>query len=184
MMRHAAIAVLAMSSVAYGAAQQAAPSFDVASVKSNRSGLPNTIFGMPGGGRLTATNAQLREIIRLAYGGPDFLIVDAPDWIRAERFDIVAKADGNPERDQLFLMLRRLLADRFKLVIRTEKRELPVYALLRAKADGPLGPRLRPAAADCAAIMVAVRQGQPLPKSNRILCGGGLTRPGTIAIGV
>jgi uncharacterized protein (TIGR03435 family) len=57
---------------------------------------------MPGGGRFIATNAPLRELVRVAYDIPDFLLVDAPDWMRTERFDIVAKAEGS-------LMVRSLI---------------------------------------------------------------------------
>ena len=46
-------------------------------------------------------------------------------------------------------MLRSLLADRFKLVVRQEKRELPVYALVKARSDGGLGPRMKASAVDC-----------------------------------
>ena len=138
---------------------------------------------MPPGGQFTATNAPLREIIRAAYSPlPDFLIVGAPDWIRTERFDIVAKAEGNPERAQLFLMLRTLLTDRVKLAVHRETREIPIYALVRVKPGGPLGPRLRSAAVDCVALMAAAQKGTPLPPSNRILCGT-RARAGTIAIG-
>jgi uncharacterized protein (TIGR03435 family) len=182
-MRHAAIAGLLMSLVALAAAQQATPSFEVATIKPNHSGLPFVNFGMPPGGQFTATNAPLREIIRAAYGPlPDFLIVGAPDWIRTERFDIVAKAEANPERAQLFLMLRTLLTDRVKLAVHREMREIPIYALVRVKPGGPLGPRLRPAAVDCVALMAAAQKGTPLPPSNRILCGT-RARAGTIAIG-
>jgi uncharacterized protein (TIGR03435 family) len=181
--RHAAIAGLLVGLVAHGAAQQATPSFEVASIKANHSGLPFVNFGMPPGGQFTATNAPLREVIRVAYSPlPDFLIVGAPDWIRTERFDIVAKAEGNPERAQLFLMIRTLLADRVKLAVHREMRELPIYALVRAKPEGPLGPRLRPAAADCVALMAAAQKGTPLPPANRILCGS-RSRGGTLAIG-
>jgi len=182
-MRHAAIAVVLLALAAHAAAQPATPAFDVASVKANHSGLPTVNFGMPGGGRFTATNAPLREIIRVAFDNvPDFLIVDAPEWIRVERFDISARAEGGPDRDQLFTMIRTLLADRFKLATHRETRELPQYTLMRAKPDGALGPRLRPAAADCAAIMAAAQKGTPPPRSDRILCGS-RNRPGLIAVG-
>jgi len=182
-MRQTAIAGMVIVAIAHVSAQSPTPSFEAASVKVNRSGSREVNFGMPGGGRFTATNAPLREIIRVAYSPlPDFLIVGAPDWIRTERFDIVAKAEGNPERAQLFLMLRALLADRVKLTVHRETREIPIYALVRAKTEGPLGPRLRPAAVDCVALMAAAQKGTPLPPSNRILCGT-RARAGTIAIG-
>jgi len=59
----------------------------------------------------------------------------------SERYDIVAKA-GHPARpDEMLRMLRALLEDRFKLVVRRETREAPVYVLTVAKGD----PKLQPA---------------------------------------
>jgi uncharacterized protein (TIGR03435 family) len=157
-------------------------SFEAASVKANRSGSTEIHFGMPGGGRFTVTNAPLREIIRDAYNIADFQIVEAPDWARVERYDIVAKADGSPEPGEMFAMMQTVLADRFKLKVRREKRELPVYELVRARADGSLGPRVRTSTTDCVALLAAARQGTPLPPSNRVLCGarGG---PGKLTVG-
>ena len=74
-------------------------------------------------------------------------LVGGPDWIRSDKYDLRAKLDGpeleawnklpkNQQKEQLRLMMRALLADRFKLTLRQEKRELPVYALIVAK-DGP-----------------------------------------------
>ena len=66
-----------------------------------------------------------------------------PDWANSEAFDIEAKAEGNPSREQISLMLQTLLADRFKLVVHLETRQLPIYALVLSKA-GRMGPRLQP----------------------------------------
>jgi bla regulator protein blaR1 len=177
-----ALTAAQLSIHAQSPAETARSTFEVATVKPNRSGLPNTNFGLQPGGRFSATNAPLREIIRMAYGVPDLQIVGAPDWIRAERFDIVAKANGNPPVQEVLLMLRTLLADRFRLAVHNEKREVPIYALVLARPDRGLGPRLRPAATDCAAIMAAARNGVPPPSSNRILCGTRV-RPGVLAVG-
>jgi hypothetical protein len=49
----------------------------------------------------------------------------------------------------MYLMMRSLLADRFKLLVRQEKRELPVYVLVKARSDGGLGPRMKAFAVDC-----------------------------------
>lgn len=125
--------------------------FEVASVKPNKTGDGRIMLGMQPGGRFTATNVPLRMLIRQAYDVQEFQIVGGPDWLGSDRFDIVAKApDGEFTADLMRPMLRSLLADRFKLVVRNETREMPVYALVKARTDGKLGPNLTPAAIDCA----------------------------------
>ena len=99
-----------------------------------------------------------------------------PDWFDSDRFDIVAKAPDDAPPEQMLLMMRTLLADRFKLAVHTETREIPVYALVMARSDGKPGPQLRPATVDCAAMLAAARQpGAPPPPSppagDRPLCG-------------
>jgi uncharacterized protein (TIGR03435 family) len=69
-------------------------------------------------------------------------IVGGPDWVRQDLFEINAKASYDAAIDQIKLMLRSLLADRFTLTTRMEEREMQVLALVRARPDGPLGPNL------------------------------------------
>jgi uncharacterized protein (TIGR03435 family) len=80
----------------------------------------------------------------MAYHVYDFQIAKGPSWVESERFDIVAKAAGEPGHDEIQRMVQALLADRFKLTIRRETRELLVYALVVAKS----GPKLHEAAKD------------------------------------
>src|SRR3979490_1344093 len=87
-------------------AQSATPAiasraFEVASVKPNKSGDGRIFFQMQPGGRFTATNVPVRELIRRAYGIQNFQLVGGPDWIGSERFDIVAKAEGDPPSSPL-----------------------------------------------------------------------------------
>src|SRR5882762_3775451 len=121
------------------------PTFDVASIKSNHSGDEQSASFVQPGGRYTATNVTLRTLVKSAYGLHDNQLVGGPSWINTERFDITAKAEGyttpSAFRDQARLMLRPLLADRFKLVLRRVRRDLPVYALV--KAGGGFGPQFR-----------------------------------------
>jgi len=134
-----------------------APAFEVASVKPNKSGDRRIMLGMQPGGRFTATNVPLRMLIRNAYRLQDFQLVGGPGWITSDHFDIVAKAEGDVPQDQVQLMMRALLAERFKLVVHNDTRELPMYALVLARPDGKPGPKLRPAATDCEALMARGR---------------------------
>jgi uncharacterized protein (TIGR03435 family) len=140
-------AVAIAQAAAPGPAAQA-PAFEVASVKRNNSGDGSTTRRMQPGGT-TFINVTLRQLIIGAYGVQSFQVFDGPSWITSDRFDITAKAEGAPSPEQMNLMLRSLLADRFKLVVRHEQRELPIYTLVKAREDGQLGPSLKPAAVDC-----------------------------------
>jgi len=148
-------------------AQQPSPpaagpmSFEVASVKPNTSGDRGVRIGVQPGGRITASNVALRELIRMAYGVQDFQIVGTPDWAESDRFDINAKAEagapvfgamvpGGPP-GPMQLMMQSLLADRFAMRTHPETREQPVYHLVVARSDGRLGPKLHPASVDCSA---------------------------------
>jgi len=120
------------------------PVFDVASVKPNKSGTNMVRFGGPQtGGRYTATNVTLNMLVTSAYKLKPHQISGLPNWDNSEHFDIEAKAEGNPSRDQINLMVQSLLADRFKLVVHRETRQLPIYALVLSKAE-KTGARLQP----------------------------------------
>ncbi|RXH58712.1 CHP03435 domain-containing protein [Granulicella sibirica] len=131
-------------------------SFEVATVKPNRSDdSPEVNFTLgfgdryaDTGGRFLTKNISLLDYIRFAYkltdGQVEILESNAPKWIGTERFDIQAKSDlPNPTKNQMRLMVQSLLADRFKLRVHTETRELPVLALVLVK-PGALGPKLHP----------------------------------------
>jgi uncharacterized protein (TIGR03435 family) len=151
-------------------AQADGPGFQVISVTPNKSG--DTRGGccrLESGGRLTATNVTLRELIQSAYQRHAFdtrEIEGGPPWIDAERFDVVAQAAGEHAIDadglprQTWLMLRTLLADRFKLRVRIDSRNRPIYALVMARSDRQLGPRLRKSETDCAAVTAMYIKGQ------------------------
>ena len=78
----------------------------------------------------------------------DYQIVGGPDWLRTERFDIDAIVEVRPlpPLPQFLLRIRTLLADRFKLVMHPERRELPIYRFVNARDDGRIGPKIRPTA--------------------------------------
>jgi len=91
------------------------PKFEVASIKPNKSGDVRTSMTPYPEGRLTVENNSLRQLVRSAFGVRDPQITGGRKWFDADRFDIVAKAEGPAARDQLMLMLQSLLIDRFKL---------------------------------------------------------------------
>jgi uncharacterized protein (TIGR03435 family) len=130
-------------------------SFAVASVKINKSGPPphsNVPLGSAdlypaNGGLFSATDWAVSFYIAFAYklSPPQFdsLGSQLPKWAQTERFDVEARADGSPAKDQMRLMMQSLLVDRFKLRIHNETHQLPVYAVVLAK-PGKAGPQLRP----------------------------------------
>jgi bla regulator protein BlaR1 len=149
-------------------AAEAKLEFEVASVKRNNSGTQGGGFGTRPGGLVMVTNYTLRNIIRNAWNLQDSHIVDGPDWQNDDRWDINARAPEGapPTPQQLMQMVRNLLADRFKLVVHNETREIPVYALVLARSDGKLGPQLRRTEYDCATIYDAIAKGTPPPRSD------------------
>ena len=152
-----AVIITAISSVNALSQTSTAPrlEFDVASVKQNKSdAAPVMNFPVgpedaytPSGGLLSGSGVTLYQYISFAY---DFTIYDyqllksrLPEWVLSDRFDIQARAGGNPTKAQMRLMMQSLLADRFKLAIHFETREVPVFALVLAK-PGNKGPQLHP----------------------------------------
>ena len=113
---------------------QARARFEVAAVKPNRSGPGPVRIETSRGGRFSATNVTVRNLIQFAYRLQPFQVVDGPDWINSDHFDIVAKGDESDDGDAFTaerserpsrtqLMLQALLAERFKLVTRLEQKE-------------------------------------------------------------
>jgi len=90
----------------------------------------------------------LRRLVMGAYD--DAQVIGGPSWMDTDRFDINARAEGDPPPATIVRMVRSLMADRFKLVVHTETREMPVYLLNTARTDRRLGPKLRESDAKCA----------------------------------
>jgi len=97
---------------------------------------------LPSGG-FEAVNVTLASIIRLAYSLQDFQMVGGPEWLDTARFDVQARAPEGATQSEAGRRLQSLLAERFALKVHRETRDHPIYALVLARADGSLGPRLR-----------------------------------------
>jgi bla regulator protein BlaR1 len=143
-----------------------AVAFEVASIKRNVSGDPPR--GRMAGDRFTATSTPVLQLIQLAYDRlPPRRMMNVPDWVPSERYDLVAKA---PEGVQLALamgpLMRSLLRDRFGFHAHVETREMPIYELVLARRDRRLGPKMQQAACDCTGNRAEPgcrRGGPPLP---------------------
>jgi len=146
-MNGAAQAALATPKASDATAQS--PAFEVASIKLNKSGSGSSHSDFDHG-RFTAINVRVKSLIQYeAYGITGAQIAGGPGWLDSEAFDISAKVDDataeqmktldRDKRRQLIRQLfQQLLAERFKLAVHWETKELPVYALVVAKS----GPRL------------------------------------------
>ena len=120
---------------------QSGPVFEVASVKRVTSGpnpgdIPRNMDNSPG--HFAMYNVPLRYVISWAYNLKDYEIV-GPEWIKGEeRYDLVAKAAGPVPADQIPLMVRALIVDRFQMKSHTERKELSCYVLVPGKGAAKL----------------------------------------------
>jgi uncharacterized protein (TIGR03435 family) len=121
----------------FGQAGAGSPAFEVASVKVSQ-------IGKAGGegsrreniqvspGSLNMRNVSLKSAIRWAYHVMDFQ-VSGPEWLGVERYDIAAKAAGPAPDAEMRPMLQSLLADRFKVAVHRETKEMQAYVLVAGK---------------------------------------------------
>jgi uncharacterized protein (TIGR03435 family) len=132
------------STAAFAQFEAARPSFAVASVKPSGADNGQSRFETnPSMLRLTnqtlrLTNQTLRGCIRAAYAGggaplKEYQVIGGPKWIDSVRYDIIAKATGRANGQQLVQMLQTLLAERFQLVVHRDTRPVPGYALVLSK---------------------------------------------------
>lgn len=141
-------------------AAAAGPRFDVVSIKPNTSaalGSNGSTPQRPDGG-FNMLNVPAGYFVGQAYDTAPIDMVGLPGWAMSERWDVSATstlARATPEERKA--MLRAMLADRFKLVVRIEPREQPVYDLVLARSDGRLGPGITRSETDCEARFAAQR---------------------------
>jgi uncharacterized protein (TIGR03435 family) len=129
--------------------------FEVASVKPSKADVAQSHSNItldagddndyPTGGLLSVANTALASYISFAYNltpneTMSSLSSQMPKWAKTQGFDIEARAAGNSTRADMKLMMQSLLADRFKLAVHRETRQLPILALqlVKPKNVGPL----------------------------------------------
>jgi len=139
------IAGLAVAAQLSGLAAQAS-SFEVASVKTVDPPAGSHVVSLiVNHGRLNIEAAELRQIVGLAYAVQRIRVLGGPGWADSDQFDIAAKAESaDATRDEIRSMLQTLLAERFKLAVHREAKEMHAYSLVLAKS----GSKLKVAAPD------------------------------------
>ena len=128
----------------------------------------------------------IAPVIRTAYPADTSDLINAPDWVNNETYDLTAQAGRDVPRQEMEGLLRTMLADRFKLAVHYEMQERPVYALVLARTDGKLGPGIRRSDLDCDAIQAARRAGSqelsPSTSNGAPACG--MSMRGTVGMEV
>jgi uncharacterized protein (TIGR03435 family) len=128
--------------------------YDVVSIHKSDPGATNVHIGPGPQGGLQTTNTSLLLLIAFAYDVAKYQIFGAPGWVSSDRFDVTF----TPDREEIALgadpnladsessfvrnqqRLQAVLRDRFGLIMRGEKRELPVYLLTQARSGYKLSP--------------------------------------------
>ena len=119
------------------------PSFDVAAVK-RLPKPPTNSQSRSGPGRMLYTNVPLRTLIMQAWAIRDTQVIGGPAWLTTDRFSVNARAATAVPRDQVLLMLRSLIVERFHLKYHAEKRELPTYVLTLPQSKWTPSAQMRP----------------------------------------
>ena len=121
--------------------------FEVATIKPADPNASGQFIRLPSAGRISVTNMTLLQLIRFAYAeglGTNLEITGGPNWLDKDRYDVEAKVEGTATPAELRLMLRTLLAERFGLKSHPDSKEVNVFAMVLARSDGKLGPKVQP----------------------------------------
>jgi uncharacterized protein (TIGR03435 family) len=134
----------------------ASPAFEAATIRPSQGDARRSVLGV-NPGNLVMTGYDLSRCLQWAYElQPEQ--IEGPDWVRETRFDIVAKSADPVDEEQLRLMLRSLLAERFGMKLHSETRVIPTYEIVLAKD----GPRLHDSGGkDASKLVVSARKGDP-----------------------
>jgi uncharacterized protein (TIGR03435 family) len=128
--------LVALVAVAIWADRPKFDAFEVAAIKPTAPDWSGGRFiRMQSAHQFVARNHALKTLIAAAYNVSPKAISGGPSWIDSDHYDILAKAPGEvrPNLEEQMSMLRKLLADRFKLTFHREQKDMPIYALTVGK---------------------------------------------------
>ncbi len=128
MMRAALLAATTGMVCLYGQSFTLADVHTVAATASPRT------LEVPQSGRFEMHGATMVDLIHTAWDISADRVIGGPNWLESDRFDVIAQAPPGSTHEQMNLMLRALLADRFNLVVHDDKRDLPAFTMTVAKS--------------------------------------------------
>ena len=114
------------------------PRFEVASIKPSSSPLDGTTVYNPTPERFAADSITTRTLIAFAWDVRVFQVSGGPGWLDSERYDVVAKPEGDAAVERIRRMVRTLLAERFQLQVHQAAREMPIFTLEIAKGGSKI----------------------------------------------
>lgn len=157
--------------------------FEVSSIKRTPANQTGGNQGRLPDGTFIVSNISIRNVVPMAWSSEDGEYRNLPDWAIRDRYDIAVKPPAGASEAQTREMWRSLFRDRFKAQVRTEPRDTAIYALVVDRADGRLGPQLKPSPHDCAAAPPPPPISAP-PSDAEILAGcRSFFRQGRMVIG-
>jgi len=130
--------------------KDAPPAFEIADVYTS----PHRSFPFSNGGnlhgdRFAFRQATMLDLIAYAYGLDPSMVQDGPIWLETDRFDVIAKTTPKTSKEDLKLMVRSLLAERFSLVTHTGSKPMPAWVLTVGKGKAKLKEGDDTGKADC-----------------------------------
>jgi uncharacterized protein (TIGR03435 family) len=136
------VIIVALSCSGFAQSAEKPPAFELADVHvaapSALSANNGPINATPRGGRYEMRGATMVDLIRNAYNLTDEKIFGGPNWLNADRFDVIAKTPAGVTPDSARLMLRTLLAERFDLKTHDDMKPVSVYVLSLGKTKHKL----------------------------------------------
>jgi bla regulator protein blaR1 len=150
------LVILASSAIA------AQTAFEVATIKPTDPDYQGGVIDRPPGGRLSSRGIPLKYLLAIAYDVNIHQILGGPSWLESDRYDVVGKAAGTKgslRMDEARPMLRDLFAERLKLVVVRNRKEMPVYVL----TIGKNGHKLRQRDDDTGTSDLVIDPGARLP---------------------
>src|SRR5687767_6260315 len=151
--------VTSVAAVSSGQVPPGRESFETVSIRERPRDSAGRLFVRVGPLSFSATIATVLDLIQNYFRIPEKQIIGIPEtqiignlpgWAKSTRFDVIARAAGEPlTRTRLTAMIKTLLEDRFRLDASFERVTMSAYGLVMARSDGSRGPNLQPSQFKC-----------------------------------